>query len=286
MKKVMDLRNGPEYVIRELLMPHLRNSYDDVTTACAGADLLVSHPLTFAAPLVAEVMGQHGLAWASVGIAPSVFLSAFDPPVFAPFPGLIRLRILGAGFYGKLLENVKNSTRSWVEPWYQIRAQLRLPSTTKNPMFDGQFSSQLVLAMFSSALAKPQPDWPANTVQTGFPLYDGSADDEKLDSELSAFLTQGDPPIIFTLGSAAVMDAGDYYSESINAAKQLGKRALLLIGSDPRNLPGELPEGVAAFQYAPYSKVFPHGVAIVHQGGIGTTAQALRAGRPMLSNGC
>ena len=39
---------------------------------------------------------------------------------------------------------------------------------------------------------------------------------------------------------------------------------------------------VAAFGYAPYSGLFPRCSAIVHQGGVGTTAQAMRSGRPML----
>jgi rhamnosyltransferase subunit B len=34
--------------------------------------------------------------------------------------------------------------------------------------------------------------------------------------------------------------------------------------------------------YAPYSQLFSQACAIVHQGGIGTTAQALQSGRPML----
>src|SRR5437762_3042105 len=41
-----------------------------------------------------------------------------------------------------------------------------------------------------------------------------------------------------------------------------------------------LPDGIAAFEYAPFSELFPRAAAIVHQGGIGTTGQALRSGRP------
>ncbi len=36
------------------------------------------------------------------------------------------------------------------------------------------------------------------------------------------------------------------------------------------------------FNYLPYSLVFPHACAVVHQAGIGTLSQALRAGRPQL----
>lgn len=39
---------------------------------------------------------------------------------------------------------------------------------------------------------------------------------------------------------------------------------------------------IAAFDYAPYSLVFPRAACVVHQGGVGTTAQVLRAGVPAL----
>jgi UDP:flavonoid glycosyltransferase YjiC (YdhE family) len=80
-----------------------------------------------------------------------------------------------------------------------------------------------------------------------------------------------------------VWAAGNFYDESIAAAVRLGKRALLIVGHDPLNQPREpLPPGVIAVDYTPYAQVFPHASVIVHQGGIGTTAQALRAGKPMI----
>jgi len=90
-------------------------------------------------------------------------------------------------------------------------------------------------------------------------------------------------PLVFTLGSSAVVDAGPFYENSVAATKLLGRRAVLLVGKDPRNRPASLPDGVVAFAYAPYSELFPRAAAIVHQGGIGTTAQAMRSGRPCWS---
>jgi len=89
--------------------------------------------------------------------------------------------------------------------------------------------------------------------------------------------------VVFTLGSAAVGTAGDFYEHSIEAVTRLGKRALLLIGRDPANRPRrELPPTMLAVPCAPHSAVFPRASVIVHQGGIGTTGEAMRAGRPML----
>jgi rhamnosyltransferase subunit B len=101
-------------------------------------------------------------------------------------------------------------------------------------------------------------------------------------SELLRFLNAGPPPLVFTLGSSTVLDAGPFYDHSATAAKVLGRRAVLLVDKDSRNRPATLPEGVVAFDYAPFSELFPREAAIVHSGGIGTTAQAMRSGRPML----
>jgi UDP:flavonoid glycosyltransferase YjiC (YdhE family) len=80
-----------------------------------------------------------------------------------------------------------------------------------------------------------------------------------------------------------VLAAGDFYENSAKAAKKLGVRAVLLIGADARNWPKEeLPDSICVAEYAPYSKLFPRVSLAVHQGGVGTTAQCLRAGRPML----
>ena len=89
--------------------------------------------------------------------------------------------------------------------------------------------------------------------------------------------------MVFTLGSAAVLSAGNFFEVSAKAAIKLGIRAVLLIGSDPRNkLNMTLPESICVAEYAPYSKLFSRAAMVVHQGGVGTTAQCLRAGKPML----
>jgi UDP:flavonoid glycosyltransferase YjiC (YdhE family) len=147
-------------------------------------------------------------------------------------------------------------------------------------MFEGQHSPTLVLALFSEIFAKPQPDWPPQTKITGFCFYDGHHETQ-MPPELLRFLDNGAPPIVFTLGSSAVWVARDFFKESIEAAKRLGRRAVLLIG-DERNLTFSLPEGVIAVNYAPYQSLLPRACAVVHHGGVGTTSQGLLAGIPTL----
>ncbi len=276
MRRSMNRRTGSEFVIRQLMMAVLRESYEDTLAAAEGADLLVSHFLTFTTRLVAE---KKGIPWASTNLQPLSFLSVHDPPVFPQVPFLAKLRFLGPAFHRLLFRYGKWSTRSWFEPWHRLRAEVGLPPASDSPLFEGQHSASLVLAMFSTMLADKQPDWPPRTVITGFPLYDGGCG---LPPELVDFLGEGPPPIVFTLGSSGAEVAGPFYEHSVTAARRLGCRAVIIVGKSARHRPASLPDGVIACAYAPFSELFPRAAVIVHAGGVGTTGLAMRSGRPML----
>ena len=126
-------------------------------------------------------------------------------------------------------------TRPWTKPIRQLRADLGLP-TRGDPAYEGQFSPELTLALFSRVLAVPQPDWPPHTQVTGFVFHDES---NHLPLEVAQFLDTGPAPLVFTLGSAVVSTAGPFYQESVEAVRRLGCRAVLLVGTDPQN---HLPE--------------------------------------------
>lgn len=278
LRKIMDPQTGGEFLFKELILPFIRDSYDDLTEAVRGADLLVTHVITFAGPLVAQ---KTGIPWISTVLAPVSLWSRYDPliPPNMPWLGPL-LRAAGAGVNRVFLGLVKRFTRPWMEPIYALRKELGLPPG-EHPLFDGQHSPERVLALFSTVIGATQPDWPPQTVVTGFPFYD-KRDESPIAPGLLKFLDEGSPPIVFTLGSSAVFIADDFFHESIAAVRQLGQRAVLLIGDD-RNMPKEpLPDDIIAVDYAPYGQLLPRASVIVHQGGVGTSAQALRAGRPEL----
>jgi UDP:flavonoid glycosyltransferase YjiC (YdhE family) len=278
---LMDIRKGTERTLREILFPAIRQSYRELLAAVqanGGADLLVAGELVYQAPIVAEVTG---IPWASFVLAPLSFFSRYDAPVLPPYPTLARLQPALPGMGRAIARFARWVTRSWPEPIYQLRSELGLGRGT-DPIFEAKHSPYLVLAMFSPLLGEPQPDWPAATKVTGFVFYDGDAGHRDLPAAVENFLQQGPPPLVFTLGSAAVLDAGDFYQQSALAAGLTGQRAVLLVGSDPRNIPSDPPQNVCIANYAPYSKLFPRASVIIHQGGVGTTAQALSSGKPML----
>ncbi len=276
-RKILDARGGPEYLFTQVFAPHIRDAYLDTLDAVKGADLLVSHQLPHIASIVVE---RTGIKWVSGVLAPFGFLSAYDPPTPPQAPGLRRLLAVHP-VAGRLFTAIaRRVTDRWMRPVYRLRAELGLPRGG-HPLFEGQHSPTTVLALFSRLLGDKQPDYPAQSVVTGFPFYD-AAPSRPIDPALLAFLEGGEPPIVFTLGSSAVWIADDFYPVSIAAVRALGRRALLLVGEHADTLRAQVPDSIGVFDYAPHGVVMPYASAVVHQGGVGTTGQALRAGRPTL----
>jgi rhamnosyltransferase subunit B len=263
-------------MVQELLMPHLREAHQQLRAAADAADLLVSHPLTV---LVQMVAAERGKPWLSVVLAPASFLSRDDPPVLLPVNSLQIARRIGPWMFNLTLASIRATVRRWEQPLYAYRRELGLPATRKVMVMEGQFSPWGTLALFDAPLMRPQPDWPPHTRICGAPLFDGTVAEPAVLRQLQEFLAAGPAPIVFALGSSAVWLGEEFWPAAVSAATQLGRRAILIAGSVA--LPA-LPAAVCAFQYLPYSQVFPHACVVVHQAGIGTLAQALRAGRPQL----
>jgi UDP:flavonoid glycosyltransferase YjiC (YdhE family) len=275
---IMHALKGQERLFRGVIMASVREMFNDLRAGVAGCDMLVSHVAMSAAPVVAEYLS---IPWVSVVLQPAVLWSATDASYFPITRGALRRSPAFAHLFFRF---VRILTNNWMRPLYDLRRQLGLPVEGKHPLFEGQFSSLGTLAFFSQLFAKPQPDWPPNSIATGFAFYDKlDADSAGLSSEMEEFLDRGEAPIIFTLGTSAVHVRSNFYEVSYRAAEKLGKRAILLVGPNFESRM-KLPStgNILVANYAPYSQLLPRGAATVHSGGIGTTAQALRAGKPQM----
>jgi rhamnosyltransferase subunit B len=293
LRRLMTTVRGPEYLFRTLFLPHLAEMYAALKRVCAGADLLIAGEVVFVAPMLAE---KTGLKWASVLLSPISFLSAHDPSVLPPLARFGGLHGLPHFAQRALKAMTRMGFRRWSAPLHKQRAALGLPYKA-DALLEGKLEADCVLAMFSAHFAKAQPDWPAATVQTGFAYFDQTAAQDGAQSthdsaapvtaasartaqRLQEFLSQGEMPVVFTLGSAAVHVAGDFFHVSAGAVERLKLRAVLITGrTDLRALETER---ILTVPYADYRSLFPYAAAVVHQGGIGTTAEALRAGVPSL----
>ncbi|WP_426690610.1 glycosyltransferase [Rhodanobacter ginsengiterrae] len=274
---------GPRFVVHDVAALDVRASYDKLLPLCADADLLVTSTLAFAAQIIGEQAEAAGrLPWLSAVLAPAGFLSASDPPA-SGMRALDRF-LRSSPQRGRWLSRIATRiSHPWTAPVRALRRELGLPpqSPLGDPFHRGQHAPRGVLALFSPLFGRPQPDWPANVTLTGAARYPQVV---VRDPALQAFLDDGPAPIVFTLGSAAVHANASFLRESARAAQQLGQRAVLLTGSAEMRarLPRDLPATIHCTDYAAHAELFPRAAVIVHHGGIGTSSEALRSGRPTL----
>jgi UDP:flavonoid glycosyltransferase YjiC (YdhE family) len=271
---------GPRFVVRDLAAADVAASYAALAPACTDADAIVTTTLAFAGQILGETLR---VAWLSAVLSPAAFLSAGDPPAtgLAHLDRFLRASPRRGAWLRRIGERI---TAPWTGEVRRFRESLGLApvSAGGDPFHRGQHARDGVLAMYSPLLGQAPADAPARTVVTGYCRYAPSLG--TLPPALTAFLDAGEPPLVFTLGSAAVHAGERFLRESMHAAALLGRRAVLLTGSPQMRsrLPAELPEGVLAVEYAAHGALFERAAAVVHHGGVGTTQEALRAGCPAL----
>jgi rhamnosyltransferase subunit B len=163
-----------------------------------------------------------------------------------------------------------------------FRAQLGLPAKNRIVKYWESLES-LKFGLFPEFLAPTPAEWPSKVRFVGFPNYDDSlavTQDTAEAERLRAYLAAGSRPIVFT-PTSAVRNVRHFLEVSVEVARRADLRAIVL-WPDKEQLPGNLPAGVAHFNYVPHDSLFPHAAAVVHNGGIGTCAAALKAGVPQL----
>jgi UDP:flavonoid glycosyltransferase YjiC (YdhE family) len=278
-----DLLRHPTRLYTDLILPFLRAGVADLESALTPDDVLWVTTAAISARLVAE---RRRAPWYALALQPSVLLSAADPPRLPPLDTLMRWAIaLGPAAVKALLAVLRLGLHQLGSPIRQLRAEWRLPTQAADPILGAALSPHGTLALYSSHFAPLPSDLTTPVIATGFARYDADEHGKMdLDPALSAFLAAGTPPVVLTLGSSFVWNPGRFYLEGLAAVRSAGYRAILLMGEaadDPSNQ-RLAADDVIVSRYAPYSTLLPHAAAVIHQGGIGTCAQALQAGIPQL----
>jgi rhamnosyltransferase subunit B len=257
------------------MIDNMRPLYDTIRArAVPGRTVVVAPTSGLGARLANETLG---VALVNVQLQPIAFRSLYEQPgleipaALKPLlPPLRRrwLRMLDRRLLDPHVAPALNA----------FRAELGLPPIAR--VFDRWvFSPDLIIGLFPEWFAPRQRDWPGQLRLTGFPLCD-RGDDADLSSDVTSFLAAGDRPIVFTLGTAMQFTKA-FFETSIEVCRRLNARGVLVTRFRDQ-LPHALPAGVLHVDYAPFGRLLPRAAAIVHHGGIGTLAQAMRAGIPQL----
>ena len=272
--RLWDANKAFQCIAQLVIVPNLRRLYRLIEQHAGPQTVVAASGVCLGARVAQEKLGGP---LATVHLLPSMLRSYHDTGTVGRLPlGPGVPRFLKKSFYwvaDKFLID-----RELAPELNAFRGELGLPPVQK--VFEGYVHSpQLVLGLFADWFAPLQPDWPPNLHLPGFTLYDASAH-MQVSAEAEEFLRAGPPPVLFTPGSGAAT-LTEFFRESVDACRIAGIRALL-VTNFPEQLPSDLPAGVRAFSYLPFSQVLPRCAAIVYPGGIGTLAQTIRAGIPHL----
>jgi rhamnosyltransferase subunit B len=265
--------------VRGYLIPTLRPRIRELLAACDGADLLIAGFTQVAAVFVADLLAVPLI---SVVLSPSVLPSASIAPVPLPF----RLPRHAQRAYNRVAwaMSLWLLGRIFDRPVNRIRTEYGLrPYQHWLAMGADNTSARLVAVAVSPVLCPPASDWPDVVRQTGFLFWDRPST-WRAPEELAAFFTAPGPIVAVSCGSTSLNSASAFdafYRDSIAAVRAAGAHALV-IGATQAVLPTPLPPDVCALPYAPFSEIYPRCAAVVHHGGIGTAAQALRAAVPQV----
>jgi rhamnosyltransferase subunit B len=268
-------RKGFELLARRGMLPSMRPLYEIIADHDRSDTVVAASGLCVGARIAQEKLGYR---LATVHAQPAMLRSLHETPVM---PAL-RLPDWMPRFVKSWVFNLVDALvldRELGPEVNAFRAELGLDPVRR--FFGGWLHSPArVIGLFPSWFASPQPDWPPATELAGFLGYDAGDDGAALPDDVEEFLDAGEPPIVFTPGTAMIHGA-QFFKTAVDVAARLSRRGLLLT-RHREQLPRQLPETVRHFDYLPFRRVLSLAAALVHHGGVGTLSQGIAAGIPQL----
>jgi UDP:flavonoid glycosyltransferase YjiC (YdhE family) len=274
-----EVGNNPIRITRwmeENLKTVLRDVFEATLIANRDAELMLNSGLSLAGWHVAEKLNMPALATYLWPVTPSRHLPATTgkiPPAWLPFRGVVNYwstKLSNQLFFNLMLPLVNQCRKEILD--------LR-PMKAKEywPLDSAQGSTSLIYGYSPAVVPKP-PDWGDNQQIAGYWFLDAQ-EGYRPETALLDYLEGGPPPVYLGFGSMV-----DHEQEAINqlvidALRETGQRGILLGGWSELGS-GDLPDFIFRVDAVPHDWLFPRMAAVVHHGGAGTTAAALRAGVP------
>jgi rhamnosyltransferase subunit B len=239
-----------------------------------GDTVIVSNISALGARLAHE---KFGMPMVSINLAPMMFMSTYEPPLFSvnPYPRWIPRMAFSFAFavgYAVFDHDLCPQLNT-------LRKEIGLPP--QRQVLRWMLSPQKIIGLFPEWFAKPRPDWPPQAELTGFPFYEeDDMRDSSLPEDLEEFLASGDPPIIVTPGTTNYKYAS-FFEKAVEATVKLEARTIF-VSRFRDQIPENLPANIRYYEYLPFSRLLHRASVLIHHGGIGTMAEAFRAGMPQL----
>jgi rhamnosyltransferase subunit B len=161
-------------------------------------------------------------------------------------------------------------------PINKLRRKIGLKSIGFS-VHDWMFSSGKTVGLFPKWFGKSESAHTSDIELTEFPLVDEEGSLECFPG-LNDFLSGGEPPIVFMYASWGKNVSG-FFDVAFELCSKSGRRGVFLT-KFKELIPRQLPKNIYRLDYIPLSLLLSYSSCLVYHGGIGTCAQALRAGIP------
>jgi UDP:flavonoid glycosyltransferase YjiC (YdhE family) len=264
----------------DAVQPIVSRLVADCREACAGAEMLIVS--TLGVYVAYDVARELGIPFCAAHMHPYGTTRAYPQVFFPRLPGWVPLR----GHYNRLTHGLAEAGF-----WFLLSAALNtarrealaLPPTSRTAMLRrSRETTNPTLLAYSERLAPRPRDWGAHAHVTGYWFLDRPPGWQP-PTLLSDFLASGPPPVYVSFGSnLAGRDPDEVTRLLVEALKRAGVRGILSSAwGDLGNTC--LPDTVLRVEQVPHDWLFPRMAAVVHHGGAGTTAAALRAGVPSVA---
>lgn len=241
--------------------------------ACQGAEAVVYHPGAAIGFFAAREQG-----------VPAVLATPFPMTPTRAYPALVFYRAPRLGPMANLLTHRLFEATLWSSSrapllrfWKQTFGGS--PATVSNPLRRQRSAAAPTLVGCSEHVFPTPSDWPQHVHTTGYWFLDREG--WEMPADLAEFIEGGAPPVYVGFGGLGDPARAEGTTELvIEALQRSGRRGVLAGGWNTMARTESLPDSVHFIDSAPHSELFPRMAAVVHHGGAGTTAAALRAGVP------
>lgn len=269
--------SGTFLIWKEIYLPFVSAAYHCVRSVLQQeqVSVVLNHIWCFGGFLAAREKNiRHGM----VALAPLVWFSQQDPSIYGP--------LIPPAWLHRFLITPAKAGLNWTlgRDLRKLSRTLGLSELGNQPYFAAMQHATYNLGMWSPSWRGISKDDPPHSFVCGFPGPGTHENAEttapSLPKEVEQFLAAGSAPVVLGLGSALPQGALDVYEAVGQACLNLGHRAIL-VGVRPEQFP-TWPDSLLKIPFASYRALFPRAAVTIHHAGIGTLAEALRAGRPSL----
>jgi len=271
MDKVLSEKNPRKqfkFLLKNALINDLEKQYEDCLDAIKQTDIVICHWMQIAGLMASEKLNKP------------VITITLNPIGVTNIFGAIEDRdhdlVLDGNKVWRL--SVELSDLLWGDEIHAFRKFVNLKSVSSISI--NQYSQKLNLVAVSPCLVQEHECWPENHHAVGFwSLSDNT--DWKPDDKIRDFLLRFKEPLLISFGSMAGNGVEAITVKLINAIKTVGYPVIVQAGwGELGNV--ELPENVIKVGYISHDWLLPKVKCVIHHGGAGTTAAALRFGVPSI----